>query len=181
MLAWQSWINGTSEETAFGFKICWAKVASAVWSQTDGTVSTSALWEATAGSSLLTMWLSIHPMSSSQRNPTRKGQVEQEDWWCWAQPDKMGLASGSAWFALHFYIERWLTGLCSLSFAFGTHSTVELSLMHEVLEPQQNSSSAAGGLAGSITACKKVTSPHGTFFPPMEKQLGLVFQACFLM
>nr|XP_048315102.1 A-kinase anchor protein SPHKAP isoform X2 [Myodes glareolus] len=35
-------------------------------------------------------------------------------------------------------------------------STVELSLMHEVLEPQQNSSSAAGGLAGSITACKKV-------------------------
>ncbi|XP_057611641.1 A-kinase anchor protein SPHKAP isoform X2 [Chionomys nivalis] len=35
-------------------------------------------------------------------------------------------------------------------------SNVELSLMHEVLEPQQNSSSAAGGLAGSITACKKV-------------------------
>ncbi|XP_038196360.1 A-kinase anchor protein SPHKAP isoform X2 [Arvicola amphibius] len=36
------------------------------------------------------------------------------------------------------------------------YSNVELSLMHEVLEPQQNSSSAAGGLAGSITACKKV-------------------------
>ncbi|XP_050010128.1 A-kinase anchor protein SPHKAP [Alexandromys fortis] len=35
-------------------------------------------------------------------------------------------------------------------------SNVELSLMREVLEPPQNSSCAAGGLAGSITACKKV-------------------------
>ncbi|KAL6079901.1 hypothetical protein STEG23_014353, partial [Scotinomys teguina] len=32
----------------------------------------------------------------------------------------------------------------------------ESPLMREVLEPQQNSSSAAGNLAGSITACKKV-------------------------
>ncbi|XP_036029038.1 A-kinase anchor protein SPHKAP isoform X2 [Onychomys torridus] len=35
-------------------------------------------------------------------------------------------------------------------------SNGESPLMHEVLEAQQNSSSAAGSLAGSITACKKV-------------------------
>ncbi|XP_042115948.1 A-kinase anchor protein SPHKAP isoform X1 [Peromyscus maniculatus bairdii] len=35
-------------------------------------------------------------------------------------------------------------------------SNAESPLIHEVLEPQQNSSSAAGSLAGSITACKKV-------------------------
>ncbi|XP_012977827.2 A-kinase anchor protein SPHKAP isoform X2 [Mesocricetus auratus] len=35
-------------------------------------------------------------------------------------------------------------------------SNAESPLMHEVLEPQQSSSSAAGSLAGSITACKKV-------------------------
>uniref|UniRef100_A0A8C2N1J0 SPHK1 interactor, AKAP domain containing n=1 Tax=Cricetulus griseus TaxID=10029 RepID=A0A8C2N1J0_CRIGR len=37
-----------------------------------------------------------------------------------------------------------------------SNNNVESPLMHEVLEPQQSSSSAAGSLAGSITACKKV-------------------------
>lgn len=63
---------------------------------------------------------------------------------------------------------------------FGAHSNVESPLMPEDSEPQQITSSAAGSLAGSITACKKVTLAHHRFFLPLEPHLTLAFQACFL-